>query len=92
MAREDVIFPNALVPALNTTFPLTDTPCEIFASKLLPTTLCEVIRLTVLRVNIVPAGIVAASKDEATKQAQQIVINPMNFFRFIGSRVDVEFL
>src|SRR4029450_1355067 len=78
LAREAVTFPNALVPAFNTTFPLTVTFCAIFASKLLPGTVFELMRLTVLTVSVVPAGIVAAFKDEATKQAQHMVINPMN--------------
>jgi hypothetical protein len=84
LAREDVIFPNALVPALNTTFPLTETSCAIFASKLRPTTLCEVTRLTVLTVSVVPAGIVAAFKDEVTKQAQHVAISAMNLFGIIS--------
>lgn len=83
LAREAVTFPNALVPAFNTTFPLTETSCAIFASKLLPTTVCEVTRLTVLTVSVVPAGIVAAFRDEAAKQAQHVAMNAMNFFRFI---------
>jgi hypothetical protein len=69
LARDDVIFPNTLVPAFNTTFPFTETFCASFASKLLPTTVCELTRLTVLTVNVVPAGIVAALKDEAARQA-----------------------
>src|SRR5438046_7117433 len=83
LAREDVIFPNALVPALNTTFPLTETSCAIFASKLRPTTLCEVTRLTVVSVSVVPAGIVAAFKDDATKHAQTVAIRLMNLYRII---------
>jgi len=75
LAREAVTFPNALVPAFNRTFPLTETFCAIFASKLLPGTVCEVMRLTVLTVSVVPAGIVAAFKDVATKQAQHTEIN-----------------
>jgi len=63
-ARDDAIFPNTFVPAFNTTFPLTETSCASFASKLLRTTSCEVTRLTVLTVSIVPAGIVAAPKEE----------------------------
>lgn len=78
LAREDVIFPNASVPAFNTTFPLTETSCVIFASKLLPTTVCELMRLTVLTVSVVPAGIVAA-KEEAT-QAQLVKAIKMNVF------------
>jgi hypothetical protein len=83
LAREAVTFPNALVPAFNTTFPLTETSCAIFASKLLPGTVCEVMRLTVLTVNVVPAGMVAAFKDAAAKQAQHVAINAMNLFRII---------
>jgi hypothetical protein len=83
LAREDVTLPNALVPALNTTLPLTLTSCAIFASKLLPTTVCEVTRLTVLTVRVVPAGIVAAFKDEATNQAQHMAINAVNLSSFI---------
>src|SRR6266513_2913078 len=80
LAREAVTFPNALVPAFNTTFPLTETSCAIFASKLLPGTVCELMRLTVLTVSVVPAGIVAAFKDEAAKQAQHVTISRMNLF------------
>jgi hypothetical protein len=83
LAREAVTFPNAFVPAFNTTFPFTETFCASFASKLLPATVCELIRLTVLTVNVVPAGIVAALKDEAAKQAKHVVINPMNLFCII---------
>jgi hypothetical protein len=78
LAREAVTFPNALVPAFNTTFRLTETSCAIFASKLLPGTVCELIRLTVLTVSVVPAGIVAAFEVEAAKQAQHVAINPIN--------------
>src|SRR6184192_2068377 len=81
LAREAVIFPNALVPAFNTTFPLTETSWAILASKLLPGRVCELMRLTVLTVSVVPAGIVPAFKDAAAKQAQHIVINAMNLFR-----------
>jgi hypothetical protein len=79
LAREDVTFPNALVPAFNTTFRLTETSCAIFASKLLPGTVCELMRLTVLTVSVVPAGIVAAFKVEAAKHAQTVAITVMNF-------------
>src|SRR5262245_29166586 len=37
LAREELIFPNTFAPARNTTFPLTETSCASFASKLLPT-------------------------------------------------------
>ncbi|HEU5245834.1 MAG TPA: hypothetical protein VFU09_01975 [Candidatus Udaeobacter sp.] len=83
LAREDVIFPNVLVPAFNTTFPLTETSWAIFASKLLPGTVCELMRLTVLTVTVVPAGIVAAFKDEAAKQAQHMAINAVDLFCII---------
>jgi hypothetical protein len=83
LAREAVTFPNALVPAFNTTFPLTETFCAIFASKLLPGTVCELMRLTVLTVSVVPAGMVAAFKDAAARQAQHVAINAMNLFRII---------
>ena len=83
LAREDVIFPNALVPAFNTTFPLTETSCAIFASKLLPATDCELIRLTVLTVSVVPVGIVAAFKVEAATQAQLRIRIGMNVFLVI---------
>ena len=71
-------FPNALVPAFNITFPLTETSWAIFASKLLPGTVCELMRLTVLTVSVVPAGIVAAFKDAAAKHAQHMVINAVD--------------
>ena len=80
LAREAVTFPNALVPAFNTTFPLTVTLWAIFASKLLPGTVCELMRLTVLTVSVVPAGIVAAFKDAAAKQAQHMEINAVDLF------------
>jgi hypothetical protein len=78
-----VTFPNALVPAFNTTFPLTETSWAIFASKLLPGTVCELMRLTVLTVSVVPAGIVAPFKDAAKTQAQQVTISRMNLFCII---------
>ena len=83
LAREEVTFPNTVVPAFNTTFPLTATFCASFPSKLLPGTVCELIRLTVLTIKVVPAGMVAACKDAATRQAQHMVMNPMNLFGFI---------
>ena len=84
LAREDVIFPKALVPAFNTTFPLTETSCAIFASKLRPTTVCELIRLTVLTVSVVPAGIVAEKDDWAAAiQAQLAIAIRMNVFLVI---------
>jgi hypothetical protein len=83
LAREAVTFPNALVPAFNTTFPLTVTSWAIFASKLLPGTVCELMRLTVLTVSVVPAGIVVAFKDAAAKQAQHMEINAVDLFCII---------
>jgi hypothetical protein len=45
--------------------------------------------LTVRTVSVVPAGIVAAFKDETEKQAQVIAITAMNLSRIIlVSRVD----
>lgn len=55
----------------------------IFASKLLPGTVCELIRLTVLTVSVVPAGMMAAFKDAAARQAQHVAINAMNLFCII---------
>ena len=83
LAREERILPNAFVPAFNKTFPFTEMSWAIFASKLLPTTSCEVTRLTVVTVSVVPAGIVAAFKDEATKHAQTATITVLNLFRII---------
>jgi hypothetical protein len=83
LAREDVILPNTLVPAFSTTFPLTETSCAIFASKLRPTTVCELMRLTVLTVSVAPAGIVAAFRDEAADKAQIVVISAVNLFGII---------
>jgi hypothetical protein len=40
-------------------------------------------RLTVLTVSVVPAGMVAAFKDAAARQAQHVAINAMNLFRII---------
>jgi hypothetical protein len=78
LAREDVIFPKTVVPAFNTMAPLALTSCAIFASKLLPATVCELMRLTVLTVSVVPAGIVVAFKDEAATQTQHVAITPIN--------------
>src|ERR1041385_2625681 len=83
LAREDVIFPNTVVPAFNTTFPLTEMFLAIFASKLRPGTVCELMRLTVLTVSVVPAGMVAAFIDAAARQAQHVAINAMNLFCII---------
>src|ERR1700746_1415474 len=70
LRREALTFPNALVPALNRTLPFTETFWAIFASKLLPTASCEVIRLTVVTRMVVPAGIVAAFVNDAAIQPQ----------------------
>ena len=83
LARDDLIFPNVFVPALKKTVPLIATSRSIWAAKVLPTGSCEEIELTVLTASAVPAGIVTAFKDEATKQAQHVVINTMNLFRTI---------
>jgi uncharacterized membrane protein AbrB (regulator of aidB expression) len=40
-------------------------------------------RLTVLTVSVVPAGMVAALKDAAARQAQYAAINALNLFRII---------
>jgi hypothetical protein len=40
-------------------------------------------RLTVLTVSVVPAGMVAAFEVEAAKHAQHVAMNPMNLFRII---------
>jgi hypothetical protein len=84
LAREDVTFPKTLVPAFNTTFPFTETSFAIFASKLLPTTVCELMRLTVRTVSVVPAGIVAAVTDEAATHAQMPRITAIILVSFIG--------
>jgi hypothetical protein len=39
--------------------------------------------LAVFTLSTVPAGIVAAVKDEAAKQAQHVIVNRMNLFCFI---------
>jgi len=83
LAREDVTLPNALVPARTTTLPLIETFWASFASKLLPTTVCELTRLTVVTVNVVPAGIVAAFRDLAANNAPQVAINKISFFHVI---------
>ena len=83
LARDDLIFPNAFVPAFNRAVPLTATSWSSFAAKVLPTGSCEEMELAVLRLSVVPAGIVAAFKDEAATQAQVIAITAINFFRII---------
>jgi hypothetical protein len=55
----------------------------IVAAKVLPTGSCEEIELAVLTLRIVPAGIIAAFRDEATKQAQHVAINTIILFRII---------
>src|SRR5947199_76676 len=44
---------------------------------------CGLMRLTVLTVSVVPAGIVPAFKDAAETQAQQVTISTMNLFCII---------
>ncbi len=83
LARDDLIFPNAFVPAFNRTVPLTATSWSSFAAKVLPTGSCEETELAVLTLSVVPAGIVAAFKDNAATQAQVIAITVMNFSRII---------
>jgi hypothetical protein len=78
-----VTFPNAFAPALNRTLAFAETFWAIFASKVLPTAFCEVIRLTVLTVIVVPAGIVAAFTDDAATQAQIAAITPIGVVSFI---------
>ena len=83
LARDDLIFPNAFVPAFNTTVPFTATSWSSFAAKVLPTGSFEEMELAVLMLSIVPAGIVAAFKDEAATQAHVIAITVMNLYRII---------
>src|SRR5438046_1008187 len=83
LARDDLIFPNAFVPAFNTTVPLTATSWSICAAKFLPTGSCDEMELVVCTLSVVPAGIVAAFKDDAATQAQVIAITVINFFRII---------
>jgi hypothetical protein len=82
-ARDDLILPNAFVPAFNRTFPLTATSWSIFAAKVLPTGSFAEMELTVCIASDVPAGIVAAFTDETIKQAQVIVTTAMNLSRII---------
>ena len=74
LARDDLIFPNAFVPAFNRTVPLTAASLSSCAAKVLPTGSCEEMELAVLTVSVVPAGIVAAFKDEAAKHTQTAAI------------------
>jgi hypothetical protein len=83
LARDAVIFPNTFVPAVNRTRPLSETSCASFASKLLPTMLCDVIRLTVFIVRLVPAGIVAALEREIANKAQKLTVKAMSCFEVI---------
>jgi len=83
LARDDLIFPNAFVPAFNRTVPLTPTSWSIFAAKLLPAGSCEEMELAVLTLSVVPAGIVAAFKDDAATQAHVIAISVMSLFGII---------
>jgi hypothetical protein len=82
LARDDLIFPNAFVPAFKRTVPLTATSWSSFAAKVLPTGSCEEMELAVLTLSVVPAGIVAAFKDEAATQADVKAI-VMNLYRII---------
>jgi len=84
LARDDLIFPNVFVPAFNRTAPLTATSWSTRAAKVLPTGSCEEIELAVLTVSVVPAGIVAAFKDEAGNQADIIAMSAMDLFDFIS--------
>lgn len=83
LAREDVILPNAVLPALNTTRPLTETSRANLPSKLLPTGVVELKELTALTVIVVPAGSVVAFKDETRTQAHATKITAMTFLCFI---------
>ena len=78
LARDDLIFPNAFVPAFNRTVPLTATSWSSYAAKVLPTGSCEETELAVLTLSVVPAGIVAA-KEEAI-QAPLVIAIKMNVF------------
>src|SRR5436190_7844550 len=83
LARDDLIFPNAFVPAFNRTVPLTATSWSSFAANVLPTGSCEEMELARLALSIVPAGIVAAFKDEAATEAYVMAITLINFLRII---------
>jgi hypothetical protein len=83
LARDDLIFPNALVPAFNTTVPLTATSWSIFAAKLRPAGSCDEMELTVCTASVAPAGIVAAFNEEAAQQAQHAAISTINLIRII---------
>src|SRR4030095_1877894 len=84
--RDDTIFPNALLPAFSTTWPLTETSLASFPSKLLPTTVFELKELTLLTMSVVPAGMVAAFTDETATQAQMTDVSAMIFVCFIFFR------
>jgi len=79
LAPDALILPNALVPAFNKTPPLTTTSWSICTSKVLPTGSLEEMELTVRTPSVVPAGIVAAFKDETAEQAQATATIAMNF-------------
>lgn len=81
--REEAILPNTLLPAFNIDLPWTETSWASFASKVLPTGVFELKELTELTLSVVPAGIVAAFKDEAAAAAQITAINATNLFCFI---------
>jgi len=72
-----------LVGAVNKKCRVGKSFCAIFGWKLIPGTVCELMRLTVVTVSVVPAGIVAAFKDAAETQAQQVTISRMNLFCII---------
>jgi len=73
----------AFVPAFTTTFPSTTTSWSTCAPKVLPTESVEEMELRVLTVIVVPAGIVAAFKDEAAKQTQTLAVTAMNLSRIM---------
>ena len=83
LARDDLIFPNALVPAFKRTVPLTATSLSSCAAKLLPAGSWEDMELAVLTLSVVPAGMVAAFKDEAATQAHVKAIIVVNLYRII---------
>ena len=53
------------------------------AAKVLPTGSVEETELAVCTVRVVPVGIVAAFKDDATNHAQTIAITIMGLYRII---------
>ena len=80
LERDARILPVTCVPALNTVAPLATTFWSTRAVKVLPTGSLSEIWLVVRTVSAVPAGIVAASEDEAAKQAKIIPTTAMNLF------------